>query len=155
MEARIPTIKVQKEDFSPAAEIEKLTHGRTDIGAVVNFVGLCRSEDDTLEALELEHYPDMAVKQLEALARDAIDRWPLDGVTIIHRHGRIEPGQQIVLVVATSRHREAAFDAARFMMDYLKTDAPFWKKEHKVGQSDGSWVDAKDADEMAKERWAS
>ncbi|MFD0915667.1 molybdenum cofactor biosynthesis protein MoaE [Pseudahrensia aquimaris] len=155
MESRIPTIKVQTADFNVAAEIEKLTHGRTDIGAVVNFVGLCRSEDDTLEALELEHYPGMAVKQLEALAREATDRWPLDGVTIIHRHGRIEPGQQIVLVVATSMHRDAAFEGARFMMDYLKTDAPFWKKEHKVGQTDGSWVDAHDADLMARQRWAS
>lgn len=154
MEGRVPTIKVQAEDFSAAAEIEKLTHGRTDIGAVVNFVGLCRSEGDTLEALELEHYPGMAKGQLEALAREASDRFSLDGITIIHRYGKIAPGEQIVLVVAASVHREAAFDAARFMMDYLKTDAPFWKKEHKVGDADGSWVDAQDADEMLKRRWA-
>jgi molybdopterin synthase catalytic subunit len=119
---------------------------------MASFIGFCRDEDGTLETLELEHYPGMAERKLEAIAREAAQRFGLDGISIVHRHGRILPGEVIVFAAATSRHREAAFDGARFVMDYLKTDAPFWKKEHRKDGSTG-WVTAKDADDAAKARW--
>ena len=124
--AREPTIRVQREDFDVAAEIARLTEGSGDTGAVVTFSGLCRDEAGTLAALELEHYPGMAEAEMTRIAGEALDRWPLTGLTAIHRHGRIAPGENIVLVVAASPHRQAAFKAASFMMDYLKTSAPFW-----------------------------
>ena len=146
-------IAVQRDDFDPVAEQARLTAGRSDVGAVAAFTGLCRSEGETLSALELEHYPGMAEAKLRETAEAALARWPLDGVVVIHRHGRIEPGERIVFVAAASRHRDAAFDACRFVMDYLKTDAPFWKKEHRMDGGDGGWVDARDADDAARQRW--
>ena len=146
-------IRVQAEDFDSQTIIETMTKGRKDIGALATFTGLCRSEGESLSALELEHYPGMAERELERVAMKAGVRWPVDGLTIIHRYGRIAPGEQIVFVAATSRHRDAAFDAARYVMDFLKTDAPFWKKEHKADGSSGAWVDARDKDDAAKERW--
>jgi molybdopterin synthase catalytic subunit len=134
-------ISVQVEDFDAAQETAALTEGRHDVGAVASFIGLVRGEGERLEALELEHYPGMAEEQLTAIAKEAQDQWPLDAVCVIHRFGKIEVGGQIVLVIATSRHREAAFDAARHIMDYLKTDAPFWKKEHPKDGQDGTWVE--------------
>lgn len=149
-----PIISIQQEPFDVAAEICYLTAGRSDIGAVVTFSGLCRSEDDTLAALELEHYPGMAEEELARVAGMAAERWPLKGLTVIHRHGLIKPGEDIVLVVACSSHRRAAFEAADFMMDFLKTRAPFWKKEHLRDGSSGAWVDAKEDDDEAAARWS-
>ena len=148
-----PTVRIQREDFDTAAEITRLTQGRADVGAVVTFSGLCRDEAGTLAALELEHYPGMAEAEILRIAREAADRWPVGGLTAIHRFGRIEPGENIVLVVAASSHRQAAFEAASFLMDYLKTRAPFWKKEHLRDGSSGDWVEAKEADEAAAKRW--
>jgi molybdopterin synthase catalytic subunit len=146
-------VRVQAEDFDVAAEQARLTAGRTDIGAVVSFTGLCRDEQGQLAALELEHYPGMAEEEMTRVLDEARARWPLDGATIIHRFGRIAPGANIVLVVAASRHRTAAFAAAEFLMDYLKTRAPFWKKEHRRDGSAGDWVEAKDSDDAAADRW--
>jgi molybdopterin synthase catalytic subunit len=148
-----PTIRVQTELFDIEAEIAGLTAGRSDIGAVVTFTGLCRDEGGTLAALELEHYPGMAEAEIGRIAGEACRRWPLQGLTVIHRSGRLEPGAQIVLVLAASTHREAAFDAASFLMDFLKTRAPFWKKEHRADGTSGDWVEAKDTDDEAAGRW--
>lgn len=148
-----PLIRVQQEPFDVAAEIARIAAGRVDIGAVVTFTGLCRSEAGALAALELEHYPGMAEEELGRVADEAIVRWPLDGVTLIHRYGKLVPGEPIVLVVTASAHRQAAFDSANFLMDYLKTRAPFWKKEHPADGRDGGWVAAKDGDEEAMRRW--
>lgn len=148
------TVRVQREDFDAAAEVRSLTDGRTDVGAVVTFTGLCRDEAGTLAALELEHYPGMAEAEIARVAAEAAARWPLAGLVAIHRHGLIEPGGNIVLVVAASAHRAAAFEAASFMMDYLKTRAPFWKKERHVDGTAGEWVEAKAGDDAAAERWA-
>jgi len=126
----VPTIRVQREDFDVAAEIRALAAGRTEVGAVVSFTGLCRGEDGRLAALELEHYPGMAEAEIGRIAAEAVERFGLTGLTAVHRYGRIAPGGNIVLVVAASSHRQAAFDGANFLMDYLKTSAPFWKKEH-------------------------
>lgn len=150
----ILTVRVQPEPFDVAAETEKLTAGRTDIGAVVAFTGLCRAEEGRLSALELEHYPGMAEEEIERTAREAMARWPLMGVTAIHRHGVIRPGEPIVVVITTSSHRVAAFEAAEFLMDYLKTRAPFWKKEVGLDGSKGDWVDAREHDDAAAARWA-
>jgi molybdopterin synthase catalytic subunit len=150
----ILTVRVQPEPFDVAAETEKLTAGRTDIGAVVAFTGLCRAEEGRLSALELEHYPGMAEEEIERTAREAMARWPLMGVTAIHRHGVIRPGEPIVVVIATSSHRVAAFEAAEFLMDFLKTRAPFWKKEVGLDGSKGDWVDAREHDDAAAARWA-
>ncbi len=147
------TIRLQSEDFDLAAESAKLTRGRTDIGAVVSFVGICRGGDgaDAIEALTLEHYPGMAEEEIMRHVGEATARWPLLGVTVIHRHGRIPIGANIVLVLTASAHRAAAFEAAEFLMDYLKTSAPFWKREE-AGQATG-WVEAKAADDAAASRW--
>jgi molybdopterin synthase catalytic subunit len=147
------TIRLQREDFDAAAEAALLTRGRTDIGAVVTFSGVCRGAEsgEPIAALTLEHYPDMAEAEIARHVEEAQVRWPLLGVTVIHRYGRIVPGENIVLVVTASSHREAAFAAAEFLMDYLKTRAPFWKKtEHASGTS---WVDAKEIDDAAADRW--
>lgn len=148
------TIRIQAEDFDAAAAAAALTAGRNDVGAVVTFTGRCRSEDNTLAALELEHYPGMAEEEIARVAAEAERRWPLQGTIVIHRYGRIRPGENIVLVVTASSHREAAFEAASFLMDYLKTQAPFWKKEIRADGSEGGWVDAKEADDQAMEKWA-
>lgn len=148
-----PLVRIQREDFDLHAEIAALTAGRRDIGAVVSFAGLCRDEEGRLAALELEHYPGMAEAQIGRVAQDAATRWPLLGLLAIHRYGLVKPGEQIVLVVAASSHRAPAFEAADFMMDYLKTQAPFWKREHLVDGSIGGWVEAKDADDAAARRW--
>ena len=148
-----PVVRIQAEDFDLATEVATLTAGRGDIGAVVTFSGLCRDEDGTLSALELEHYPGMAEAEILRIARQAAERWPLTGLVAIHRHGRIRPGENIVLVVAASAHRRAAFEGASFLMDFLKTRAPFWKKEHRSNGTAGNWVDAKEADDHAAKRW--
>ncbi|OQM73244.1 molybdenum cofactor biosynthesis protein MoaE [Manganibacter manganicus] len=148
-----PDIRIQSADFDLAAEVQALTAGRTDIGAVVTFSGMCRGEAGRLSALELEHYPGMAEAEISRVARQAAERWPLQGLTAIHRYGRIEPGENIVLVIAASTHRHAAFEAASFLMDFLKSRAPFWKKEHQADGSSGDWIDAKEADEEALRRW--
>ena len=148
-----PTIRVQAGDFDAAREEGLLTRGRRDVGAVVSFTGLCRDEGGTLAALELEHYPGMAEEEISRVVGEACARWPLMGATAIHRYGKIAPGEDIVLVVTASAHRAAAFAAAEFLMDYLKTRAPFWKKEHRTDGSSGDWVAAKDADDAAAERW--
>jgi len=150
----IPVIRIQAEDFDLNAEVAALTSGRADIGAIVTFAGLCRDEGGRLTTLELEHYPGMAEAEISRVAAEAANRWPLSGLVAIHRYGMIKPGEQIVLVVAASAHRRAAFEAAEFMMDYLKTRAPFWKREHLVDGSTGSWVEAKGEDDKAAERWS-
>jgi molybdopterin synthase catalytic subunit len=147
------TIRIQEADFDVAQEIAALSRGRTDIGAVVSFSGICRGSDDgkTLAALTLEHYPGMAEAEIERHAATAMARWPLTGLTVIHRVGRIVPGENIVLVVTASAHRQAAFEAAEFLMDYLKANAPFWKREE---SADGtSWVEARQHDDAAAARW--
>ena len=149
----MPTIRVQTDDFDLQSEIDLLTAGRMDIGAVVSFSGLCRDEQGALSALELEHYPGMAEAEMNRIALLAIDRFSLLGLTAIHRYGKIAPGANIVLVIAVASHRQAAFDGANFVMDFLKTSAPFWKKEHAADGSPRSWVNAKDADDTARDRW--
>ena len=148
-----PLVRIQAEDFDLTAEIARMTAGRTDIGAVVAFTGLCRDEGGRLSALELEHYPGMAEAEIGRIAREAMLRWPLTGLAAIHRHGLVRPGENIVLVAAASTHREAAFSAASFLMDFLKTRAPFWKREHLKDGSLGPWVEAKAEDEAAETRW--
>jgi molybdopterin synthase catalytic subunit len=148
-----PVIRVQAEPFDAGAESRLLTEGRTDIGAVITFTGLCRSEGGSLAALELEHYPGMAEAELLRVAEDAIARWPLMGLVIIHRYGKIRPGEDIVLVITTASHRREAFESADFLMDYLKTRAPFWKKEHTATGEPGGWVEAKAEDDRAAGRW--
>ena len=147
------TVRIQVEDFDAGAEVALLCAGRHDIGAVVTFAGLCRDEGGQLRALELEHYPGMAEAEIRRVVAEAESRWPLLGVTAIHRHGAIQPGEQIVLVVAASAHRASAFAAADFLMDFLKSRAPFWKKERLLDGTSGGWVDAKESDGAALERW--
>ena len=148
------TIRLQSEAFDVAAEVDKLARDRTDIGAVVTFTGICRADEngEKIAALTLEHYPGMAEAEIARHVEEAYARWPLLGVTVIHRHGRIAPGENIVLVVTASSHREAAFAAASFLMDYLKTRAPFWKQVEKA--SGKTWVEAKAADDTAADRWS-
>jgi molybdopterin synthase catalytic subunit len=148
-----PTVWIQAEDFDAGAEIARLSGGRKDIGAIVTFCGLCRDDGGRLAALELEHYPGMAEAEISRIADEAIERWPLTGLTVIHRFGRIAPGANIVLVVTASSHREAAFEAACFLMDYLKSRAPFWKKEHLADGGQGGWVEVKTSDDKAAARW--
>jgi molybdopterin synthase catalytic subunit len=149
----VVTIRIQEADFDIAREIAALTQGRTDIGAVVSFSGICRdSEDDgAIAALTLEHYPGMAEAEIARHAENAMSRWPLTGLTIIHRVGRIVPGENIVLVLTASQHRQAAFQAAEFLMDYLKANAPLWKREERPTGT--SWVDARQHDDAAAARW--
>ena len=146
-------VRVQAEDFDAAAEAAALTRGRTDIGALVTFVGLCRDEGGALASLEIEHYAGMAREELARVAAEAEARWPLLGATIIHRFGNIAPGEQIVLVATASAHRGAAFAAADFLMDYLKTRAPFWKRAHRADGSIEDWIEAKSSDEGSAARW--
>jgi molybdopterin synthase catalytic subunit len=146
-------VRLQAEPFDASAEADRLTRGRTDIGAVVTFTGICRSADagDAIGAMTLEHYPGMAEAEIARHIEEAERRWPLLGVTVIHRYGRLLPGDPIVLVVTASRHRQEAFAAAEFLMDYLKTKAPFWKREERAGGA--QWVDAAAHDETAAARW--
>jgi molybdopterin synthase catalytic subunit len=147
------TIRIQEADFDVAREIAALTQGRTDIGAVVTFSGICRGDEggEAVAALTLEHYPGMAEAEIGRHVDEAISRWPLTAVTVIHRVGRITPGQNIVVVLTASAHRQAAFQAAEFLMDYLKANAPFWKREESAGGT--SWVDARSHDDDAAARW--
>ncbi|WP_409191861.1 molybdenum cofactor biosynthesis protein MoaE [Bradyrhizobium sp. RDM4] len=147
------TIRIQEDDFDIAREIASLTESRTDIGAVVSFSGICRADEDSanISALMLEHYPGMAEDEIKRHVDEALSRWPLNGVTIIHRVGRFMPGQNIVLVLTASQHRRAAFEAAEFLMDYLKTSAPFWKKEESATGT--GWVEAEARDDEAAARW--
>ena len=151
-------IRVAAAAFDPAIEAAALQVGRTDVGAVVSFVGYCRGEAGTLDALELEHFPGMAEAEMDRIAAEAEGRWPLLGISIVHRHGVVKPGEPIVVVAAASAHRSAAFAAADFIMDFLKTEAPFWKREHRAQatadpKAAGSWVAAKAADDAARARW--
>lgn len=147
------TVRVQTNDFDIAAEVDRLKSAGGDIGAVVTFSGICRDESGRLSALELEHYPGMAEAEIERVVAEAAERWPVSAITVIHRFGKLIPGDNIVLVVTASSHREAAFAAANFLMDFLKTRAPFWKKEHLRDGSEGAWVAARDEDETAAGRW--
>ena len=151
-----PTIRVavSAEPFDVAAESAAITGGSTQIGAVVSFLGLCRDEAGRLRALEIEHFPGMAEDELRRIAAEAAARWHLQAITVIHRHGVIPAGDPIVLVLTASAHREAAFHAAQFVMDFLKTDAPFWKKELPADGSEQRWVAAHDKDTARKREWA-
>lgn len=149
-----PTISIQREDFDLATEIDALTDRPGGIGAVASFVGYCRDEGGRLSGLELEHYPGMAEAEIARVATEAAERWPLQGLTAIHRYGLIQPGGRIVLVAAAAGHRGAAFAAAEFVMDFLKTRAPFWKREYLADGTTGPWVDAKEDDAAAAARWS-
>ena len=145
-------VVVQSEPFDFAAEVERFGAARNDMGAIVTFTGVVRdTEAGDLDAMEIEHYPGMTQKALEKIATEASNRWDLGDVLIIHRYGRLEPGEKIMMVATSSPHRKDAFEAADFLMDYLKSRAPFWKKEH--SGSDANWVDAKSSDEDALNRW--
>ena len=154
MSTLAPSVSIQAEPFDTAAELARVDaalKGRA--GAVVTFTGLCRDEGGRLEALELEHYPGMAEVEILRTARQVLERWPLQALRVVHRYGRVAPGEGIVLVVTASSHRVAAFEAASFLMDYLKTRAPFWKREHLADGGTGGWVAASAADDAAAESW--
>lgn len=144
------TVRVQREDFDLGREIDALAAGRNDIGAVVTFSGLVRGTDG-LESMELEHYPGMTEKALASIEAEATDRWQLQASLIIHRFGLLRPGDRIMMVATASRHRQAAFEAAEFLMDFLKSRAPFWKRE--TGAGGARWVDPREGDEAALGRW--
>ena len=143
--------RVQREDFDLGGELDALRAGRTDIGALVSFTGLVRDDTGDLQVLELEHYPGMTETALAEIEAEAHKRWDLNAALIVHRYGPLKPGEQIMMVAAASPHRKAAFEAADFLMDFLKSRAPFWKKE--TGVDGAEWVDAKDTDEDALKRW--
>lgn len=148
------TIRVQTEDFDAGAEITRLRAGNPKVGAVASFIGVVRdlNEGDAIAELTLEHYPGMTEKALERIVDEARSKWELYDALVVHRVGKLKPADQIVLVVVTSAHREEAFQACAFLMDYLKTRAPFWKKEK---TADGTrWVDARDSDAAAAQRWS-
>ncbi|ACI99285.1 molybdenum cofactor biosynthesis protein MoaE [Rhodospirillum centenum] len=151
------TVRVQAEDFDVGAELAALTRGNPRIGGLACFVGLVRdlhpgaADAAAVQALTLEHYPGMTERQIGAIAAEAKARWPLESVLVIHRHGRLEPGDRIVLVACASAHRDAAFAACQFLMDWLKTRAPFWKREETV--EGGRWVEARAEDEAAARKW--
>jgi molybdopterin synthase catalytic subunit len=147
-----PTIRVQEAPFDLTAEMAALTEGRADVGGLASFVGICRA-DDGLAAMVLEHYPGMTERAIRRIAAEAAARWPLTGCTVIHRVGRLPPGAPIVLVLTASAHRAAALESCAFLIDWLKTGAPFWKREE---FADGAtrWVAAKAADDAAAARWA-
>lgn len=149
-----PNIAVQREDFDPALILATLAEPGVDVGAVTSFVGLCRSESGRLAALELEHYPGMAEEEIARVAAKAAARWPLLGLAVVHRFGLVRPGERIVIVAAASSHRAAAFEAAGYLMDYLKTRAPFWKREHLADGTLGEWVAATDTDARAAASWS-
>jgi molybdopterin synthase catalytic subunit len=147
-------VRLQEGDFDITTEISSLVGGRTDIGAVVTFTGLVRdmADGEPIVDMTLEHYPGMCEAELERIEAEARKRWQLQGTLIVHRYGKLTPGERIVLVVAMSPHRREAFEAAEFLMDFLKTRAPFWKKETAEG-GNSQWVDARETDEEAIERW--
>jgi molybdopterin synthase catalytic subunit len=146
-------IRVQRDDFDLGAELAALTAGNPKIGGLCSFVGLVRdmAGGEQIGAMTLEHYPGMTEKMLEKIEAEAKERWPLEASLIIHRYGRLEPGDQIVLVATASPHREAAFEACHFLIDWLKTQAPFWKLEEK--DSGAEWVEARESDDKAAEKW--
>ena len=150
-------IKVQREDFDIGAELAQLTEGNTKVGGLASFVGLVRdlagpgSSGDTVSAMTLEHYPGMTEKRLAEIEAEARARWPLESVLIIHRYGRLEPGDRIVLVATTSSHRQAALESCAFLIDWLKTKAPFWKLEENAAGAE--WVDARESDDHAAAKW--
>ncbi len=146
-------IKVQREDFDIGAELARLTDGNTKVGGLASFVGLVRDLGDrgAVSAMTLEHYPGMTERRLAEIEAEARSRWPLEDVLIIHRYGRLEPGDRIVLVATTSAHRQAALESCAFLIDWLKTKAPFWKLEE--GAKGAAWVEAKDSDDRAAEKW--
>jgi molybdopterin synthase catalytic subunit len=148
------TVRVQREDFDPGAELTALTAGNRQIGGVASFIGLVRdvAGGDRVSGMTLEHYPGMTERQLEQIEAEARRRWPVEESLIIHRYGRLEPGDRIVLVGVASAHRHAAFEACEFLMDWLKTKAPFWKLEETAAGE--RWVAAKDSDDVAADRWA-
>lgn len=145
-------IRVQTEDFDIGAEISRLRQGRTDIGAIVSFTGTVRDCGGKLSEMQLEHYPGMTEQELTRIEAEANTHWHLQASLIVHRHGTLRPGDNIVLVVTASEHREAAFEAAMFLMDYLKTSAPFWKRE--AGPDGARWVEADSRDDHAASRWS-
>ncbi|RDV04875.1 molybdenum cofactor biosynthesis protein MoaE [Undibacter mobilis] len=155
--AAMIAVKVQSEPFDASAEAATLSRGRTDVGAVVTFTGICRGSEngEAIAALTLEHYPGMAETEIESHVAEAAQRWPLTGAIVIHRFGRIVPGEDIMMVATASSHRAAAFEAAEFLMDYLKTRAPFWKQVEKASGSaiETSWVEARADDDSAAARW--
>ncbi|MEI4485176.1 molybdenum cofactor biosynthesis protein MoaE [Frigidibacter sp. MR17.14] len=144
-------VRVQAEPFDHGAEVTGFGIGRRDVGAVVSFLGVVRDDSGTLTRMEIEHYPGMTEKAIAAIVAQATDRWQLADALVIHRHGTLLPGEAIMMVATAARHRVAAFEAAEFLMDYLKSRAPFWKKEH--GAEGAGWVAAKDDDEAALDRW--
>jgi molybdopterin synthase catalytic subunit len=147
-------IRVQRGDFDPGQELARLTVGRTDIGGVVTFCGLVREMADTdarIRAMTLEHYPGMTEKMLSQIEIEALARWPLSASLVVHRYGRLEPGERIVLVITASAHRQAAFEANMFLVDWLKTRAPFWKLEERA--TGAAWVEARASDDDAARRW--
>ena len=146
-------IKVQREDFDIGAELARLTDGNTKVGGLASFVGLVRdlADQGAVSAMTLEHYPGMTEKRLAEIEAQARARWPLEEVLIIHRYGRLEPGDRIVLVATTSAHRQAALESCAFLIDWLKTKAPFWKLEE--GSKGAAWVEAKASDDRAAEKW--
>ncbi|PJI86255.1 molybdopterin synthase subunit MoaE [Yoonia maricola] len=145
------TVRVQSEHFDAGAELNSFAQDRTDIGAVVSFTGVVRDTKGDLQEMLIEHYPGMTQSAITKIADEAVQRWALVDVLVIHRYGPLKPGEPIMMVATASAHRAAAFEAADFLMDYLKSRAPFWKKE--VTNNGASWVDAKDADEDALKRW--
>ena len=147
----IPHVRVQTDPFDLIAEMAAARQGRIDIGAIVTFTGTVRDMDGTLTALTLEHYPAMTEREINRIALDAAGRWPLAAIRIVHRYGRLEPGDDIVLVITAAAHRQAAFEAADFLMDYLKSRAPFWKSQETATGT--HWVDARDSDARALKRW--
>ncbi|WP_425365025.1 molybdenum cofactor biosynthesis protein MoaE [Fulvimarina endophytica] len=147
-----PKVTVGEARIDVAAETEALS-GEGAAGALVTFIGYCRDEEGRLSALELEHYPGMAEREIRKIAEEAAERWPLIAVRAAHRHGKIAPGEEIVFVACSSRHRGAAFEAASYIMDFMKTKAPFWKREHLKDGSVGGWVESKATDESAGDKW--
>jgi molybdopterin synthase catalytic subunit len=146
-------IRVQREDFDIGAELARLTEGRTDIGGLASFVGLVRqtNEGGRLVAMTLEHYPAMTEKRLTEIEAEAMKRWPLQASLVIHRYGRLTPGERIVLVATASSHRQAALESCQFLIDWLKTQAPFWKLEQT--ETGDRWVAARESDDLAAQRW--
>jgi len=149
----MPMIKVQREEFDVGAELSALSRGNHNIGGIASFVGVVRDIgiDGGVGAMTLEHYPGMTERKLAEIETEALARWPLDAVLIVHRYGRLEPGDQIVLVVTASAHRAAALEGCQFLIDWLKTQAPFWKFEETT--DGGKWVDARLSDELATAHW--
>jgi molybdopterin synthase catalytic subunit len=147
------SVRVQREDFDVGAEIARVGKDGRDVGGIASFVGIVRAGEgkDAIGAMTLEHYPGMTEKELERIEAEALSRWPISASVIIHRYGRLEPGDNIVLVVTASRHRQAAFEACEFLVDWLKTKAPFWKNEETA--DGGKWVDARETDDAAAARW--